>query len=428
MNKTDLPEYSVTGAILIDASCIPAVRGVLSSGDFAMPPCRAVFDAACALADSGKTLDAVTIGAEAAAHCPDATDEYLRQLMEITPTAANVLSYAEAVRKQAVRRQLLSIVSDVATDEATDPDELLCSALGKLNDLSNGASSRAGESPAESITGFYKRLGQQSAHGIAPFTSTGFKTLDDVLGGGLVESGLIVIGARPGVGKSMLGLAIADNLADKDGVVLYISLEMSEDQLNARRVARISGLSYNALQRHDMHDDEGEWQRAGDACGALSKRQVHIRDSSATVTQIELWARAIKGLTCIVIDHIGLIQPAPDTARNGLYEQTTRTSHALKRLAISLGIPIVALCQLNRQSEGRPDKRPTLADLRNSGAIEEDADAVLLLNRPALYADDPPAAWGVQDLFVDIAKNRHAATGTVKLNFCGLNARIWEGS
>ena len=125
---------------------------------------------------------------------------------------------------------------------------------------------------------------------------------------------------------------------------------------------------------------------------------------------------------------MGLIQPAPDTARNGLYEQTTHTSHALKRLAISLGIPIVALCQLNRQCEGRQDKRPTLADIRNSGAIEEDSDAVLLLNRPALYADEPPAAWAVQDLFVDVAKNRHAATGTVKLNFCGLNARIWEGN
>ena len=148
-------------------------------------------------------MDAVTIGAEAAAHCPDVTDEYLRQLMEITPTAANVLSYAEAVRKQAVRRQLLSIVSDVIADETTDPDELLCSTLGKINDLSNGAVSRAGDSPAESITSFYKRLGQQSARGVEPFTPTGFKSLDDVLGGGLVESGLIVIGARPGVGKSM---------------------------------------------------------------------------------------------------------------------------------------------------------------------------------------------------------------------------------
>ena len=171
-------------------------------------------------------------------------------------------------------------------------------------------------------------------------------------------------------------------------------------------------------------DDEA-WKRLIDAFQELSTRQFYIRAIPSTVEDIEREARCIDGLSLLVVDHIGLVKATEQGSR---YDKMTETSHRLKQLALSLKIPILALCQLNRQSEGRNDKRPTMADLRDSGAIEEDSDVVALLFRPAVYAkeEDRPKPWETQELQVIVDKNRHGGTGTVYMSFCGLNSRITE--
>ena len=422
-----LAEQSLAGAILIDGRCLSAVRPVVKAGDFASQPCAAVFRAACCLADEGQVIDPVSIQSRAARSGDQLTTEFLIQLMEITPSAANAEQYAQTVRDGAVRRRVVEAaqnIQDTAHDPTIPTAEVLASAVSCFQGLDTGAPD-ALLSSADAAAAFLDyREGVESGYGGA-VVSTGIPKLDSLLGAGMVREGLYILAARPGVGKTTVGLKIADLVSREKGV-LFVSLEMSKEQLTARRVADRSGLPIGKVLLGRAITDEDREK----ICAALSSiaetRLVLNRKAGASVADIGLMARSVSDLGLVVVDYLGLIDG--ETRSDNLYQKTTANSNALKRLARSLGVPILCLAQLNRASEQRTDKRPTMADLRDSGAIEQDADGVLLLHRPAVYAlpDKRPKLWEGELLELIVAKNRHGATGNINLTFYGTNGRIRE--
>lgn len=408
-----IAEDSYIGALLISPQeVLTATRGILRVADFLDSRARAVYRAACELTDAGDTVDPVTIKGRAG----DAvTDDYLVECMDITATAVNCVEYAQAVHNAALGREIRLVCSASAVDKATPPEELLRDTVAQLQALQSGSYSALQE-PQEVAASFWRRLTDTSYRA---FTSTGYASLDRLLGGGLVTSGMIAIAARPGVGKTMMGLCIADNVAEAGTPVLYVSLEMDAYQLMCRRVGRIAGLSYNMLQQGRVTDAETQ-DKTTEALSQLMARPLYIEDKPASLVDVELKARGIKDLGLIVIDHMGLLK---STIKGSRYEIVTELSHGIKRLAQALKIPIVALTQLNRENEGRTDKRPRLSDMRDSGAIEEDCDAVVLLHRPGVKELKP---WESQPLELEVAKNRHGFTGRTEMLFYGLTARIVE--
>ena len=238
----------------------------------------------------------------------------------------------------------------------------------------------------------------------------------DGLLGGFARGGLYVVAARPGVGKSALGIALADMMG-RENTVLYASLEMSADELNARRVAAFSTAPCTFGKLLFGRTTEAEDTAVIEACGVLAERKLHILAvPSLTVPQLEIQARNVHAQV-VTVDYLGLLSTTDRRASE--YERVTQISGDLKRLAKRLNCVVLALCQLNRESTtGSADSRPKLSQLRSSGAIEQDADGVLLLHRPEYGQSETqrnPAE--PQEFFIDVAKNRHGRCGTVKLEW-----------
>ena len=235
----------------------------------------------------------------------------------------------------------------------------------------------------------------------------------------MVKEGLYIVAARPGVGKTSFGLIAAD-LAAKKHRVLFVSLEMSETQIMARRYANVSAVGITPLLYGTL--DPKDMDKLHEASSALRGRQMFLSNrTGVTVADIEVMCRSC-GAELVVIDYLGLIQGEGQS----IYERTTKISGDLKRMARSLKIPVLCLAQLNRTSESRSDKHPTMSDLRDSGAIEQDADAILLLHRPGLYMDEQPSGSQAQDFEIQIAKNRHGPTGKVVLTWYARNGRFQD--
>lgn len=420
-----MAEQSLVGSILIDAACLPAIRQNVAASDFAIIQNRAIFEAAVRLSDAGQPVDPVTIQADARKHGLEVSSDYLMQLMEFTPTAAHAVQYAQEVQDDAIRKQIADAAQnalDGAIKAEKSPSELLAGALEQLQRIDAGTSSAlmTSEDSAVQFLAYREALESGSGHMVV---KTGYNDLDKLLGGGMLREGLYILAARPGVGKTTLGLKIAD-FAAKTGPVLFVSLEMSPDQLTARRIADRSGLSIGQVLMGADMDDEDRGKMA-QALSAISESGLVLnRKPGATVADISVLGHSIPGLRLIVVDYLGLI--LPENRRASIYERITDNSGALKRLARSLGIPILCLAQLNRASEQRQDKRPNMADLRDSGAIEQDADGVILLHRPALYwpPEKRPKPWEAEPLDVIVDKNRHGATGQITLDFYGRNGRV----
>lgn len=419
-------ENALVGCILVyPEQAVADIRPIVSASDFYFDDPRTIYSAALSLISAGRPCDPVQIQAEAVklGHPVDA--DYCKTCMELFTTMADCAANAQVVHEAAQDRRTREIGAAVADGSMTAID-----AVAKLQDTlrANGGNVREPLEVANSVMDYINAVAAGEA---STFLSTGFPALDGMLSGsskgGLVNSGLITVAARPGTGKSTIALAIGDNVARNGGKVLYISLEMTETQLWCCRLAARSGLSRSKIYDGMRGADADGWKRLTDAFTEVSKWPFYIRAMPSTVEDIEREARCIDGLALLIVDHMGLVRPMEQGSR---YDKMTDTAHRLKQLALSLKIPILALCQLNRQSEARGDKRPTMADLRDSGAIEEDSDVVALLFRPAVYAneDEKPQPWEAQELQVIVDKNRHGGVGIVHMSFCGLNARITEVS
>lgn len=405
-------EYSLVGCVLIDARCLPAAREILPTAEaFASEPCRKAYAAACRLEDEDKAIDPVIVGRAAGL-----SNDFLMQCMDLAPTCTRAAEYAKAVLDGHQRRQLQALGEKLQTEAlcaGSTADQLLTEARSTLDDLASTPGRCSVKSARDSLLDFMT-FRAEVQQGKRQAIQTGFPSLDRILGG-FAQGGFYVMAARPGVGKSALGIALADMMA-RNRRVLYVSLEMTEAELNARRVAAVSDITCTFGKLLFGKTTEEQDAAIANACGKLYAHKLQISAvSTLTVPELELQARNV-GAEVVIVDYLGLL--SAEDKRLSEYDRVTRISGDLKRLAKRLGCVVLALCQLNRESVSAPgqDTRPRLSQLRSSGAIEQDSDGVLLLHRPEYgKTETPREASAPQQFFVDVAKNRHGRTGTAEL-------------
>lgn len=398
-------EVAVAGSILLDSDSFGRVSAILGADDFRLEIPRQIFQVAGELSAAGETIDPLTIKELFSSHGWTVGNETLVQFMDITTTAANDTIYAELVQQHAQRRKLNELAEGILADQSTSLGEIIARTATELDSLSRSNAGGRVTSSYDAVSRFYELLERREA-GEKNVVKSGFTSLDELLGGGFLRGGLYILAARPGMGKTSLALNIADRM---EGGVLFVSLEMSEEQLTAKRLARLSGVSSSRLLVGAGLSDI-EYEKIAPATIQLSKSGVCLSQKpGVTVGEIRLMARSVKPLSCVVLDYLGLVKPDQPGSR---YETITAISGALKQLAMSEHVPVLALAQLNRATEQRAGNKPTLSDLRDSGAIEQDADGVLLLYRPDYY-DRKRQQGGISAVELELAKNRHAGTGEI---------------
>lgn len=410
-------EQAVLGSLLIDSGCVRSVAAILRETDFSVALNQELFRVICTMDRDGQPIDGLTVCQ--AAKKERLADEktlrsYLAQLMEITPTAANAAEYAEIVARTARRRELKTALEDSLTAlNEQEPEDTVLTQL----DAALAASAQRTESellaPKEQVDSFLTYR-ERIDEGTTPYVRTGIKALDKLLGGGMVQGGLYILAGRPGMGKSALGIAIAEYVASTAGKVDYFSLEMSREQIMARRLSAIAKVDSKLILMDTLTDSE--YKRMIDATRTAAATPLYCTDGRAqTVQRITSIARAGRDVKLAVVDHFSLIL-RPGKRQDA--DESREIAHALKRLAQSLNQPVLCLAQLNRQNEQRSDKRPTLADLRATGAMEEDADGVIFVHRPDYYRTDYVRETAQPERTeVILSKNRHGSTGKINLSF-----------
>jgi replicative DNA helicase len=411
-------ERRVLGSMLRDNSVIPDVLVLVREGDFYADAHRRVFAAVLALYEQGRPADLVTAAEllKQRGHVADLGEDgrgylYLAGLWEAAPTAANVEYHAAIVRDKALLRGLARVGTEIvgAAYRAAGPaDELLQDAERGVLALAEMGVRGTAVPLAEALDAAVARVEARQDRRQGSGLPTGFAELDGWTGG-LQAGELTVLAARPSVGKTSLALALLRNLALEHGLpLLFVSLEQSREELAERLIAMEGRVDSHRL-RCGLLDDEDQLG-AGRAVARLRPLPVWVDDSpSQSVLHIAANGRRFKarhGIRAVLIDYLQLIEP--DDRRAARHEQVGAVSRRLKHLARGLQIPVVVLAQLNRESEHRKDPTPRLADLRDSGEIEQTADTVLLMHRP----DEP---GGVVDVI--IAKQRNGPTQTVRLTF-----------
>ena len=404
------PEQYLCGAILISGDAVmKAIRGIVTPDCFQLEAYRAIFTAALSLLADGTPIDPVSIAATAKRQGVELPNKLLWELMEIVPTAANCVDYAHRVAEDARKRRIKALAERIQADEVSTSDELLAALQREAQAIQGSNYQRGLLSPVDTLRRFMDyvvKAGEKRDN----FISTGFPRLDGILGGGFIRGGLYILGARPAVGKSTFALNLADGMA---GNLLFVSLEMSPEQILAKRVSRLTGYTASKLLSGQLPDKA--WEAVAMATTSIDKSGVYINSRyDLTVQEIHLLAQSVPELRCIILDYLGLIQPA--TRSGSTYEQVSAISRELKRMAVSLNVPVVCLCQLSRKIEERKDKKPMLSDLRDSGAIEQDADGVLFLYREDYYTGSPADGFP-STVELTVAKNRHGKTGEDQFNF-----------
>ena len=427
-------EQSVLGALLIDNSAFDRVADIVSDGDFYRDDHRRIFRHILRLVEKGKPADVVTVD-EAIKGSEDRDKTgglaYLAALAGNTPTAHNVRRYAEIVRERAVMRKLVEVGTEIA-DTAFNPmgkdvGQLLDEAESKVFEIAeSGARTRQGfieiqpllTQVMERIDMLYHKDNPSDITGIP----TGYHDLDRQTSG-LQAGDLIIIAGRPSMGKTALALNMAEHVAVENRLpVAVFSMEMSGTQLAMRMLGSIGRLDQHKLRTGRLSDED--WNRLTNAVGKLHDAPIHI-DETPALNALELRARARRlhrqygTLGMIVIDYLQLMESTSEGENRAT--EISEISRSLKALAKELRVPVVALSQLNRALEQRPNKRPQMADLRESGAIEQDADLILAIYRDEVYNPDTPEK-GIAE--VNILKQRNGPIGTVKLTFLGESTRF----
>ena len=415
-------EQAVIRAMLIDPACVAEVIELLRPEDFYAEEHQRIFETIYSMFNSARKIDPVTVldQLKAQGYYDDAGGRaYLMQLMEVTPTSANVKEYAAIVRDKSMLRAIATAAGEIQTmafSGAGSAAEIAELAEQKIYAVRQGREIK-GLAPIKSIImDLYAQLDERSrSDSDIPGLTTGFRDLDVALTG-LNKSDLILVAARPGMGKTAFALNIALNAAKASGkAVAVFQLEMSKDQLAARFLASEALLDSQKLKTGNLNQDD--WIKIARATSVLAKTHLFVDDNPAiTVAEIKAKCRRLgDSLGLIVIDYIQLMQTGGRRSENRVQE-VAEISRGLKIMAKELNVPVVCLSQLSRAAEQRADKRPMLSDLRESGAIEQDADIVMFIYRDDYYdaeSDDKNVAE------IILAKNRHGATGTVELQWIG---------
>ena len=415
-------EQAVLGSILIDSRVVADVVGILSPEDFFLQQNKEIFETVYTMFNFSQTIDPVTVlnkMKELGVHHDNSRD-YILQLMEITPTAANVVRYANIVREKAMLRGLAQASTDISEmvhDEIGTASEMLETAEKKIYALRKGERNDSLEHIGTVLHKVFDRLTELSqSDSLIPGLSTGLRDLDTKING-LNNSDLILVAARPAMGKSAFALNLAVNVAKKyKKTVAVFNLEMSREQLAMRLLASESFIDMQKLATGKLSDEE--WGKLCMASASLSQTDIRIDDNpSVTVADINAKCRRLDNLGLVVIDYLQLMQGS-GYGKNSENRVTVvgEISRSLKIMAKELNIPVICLSQLSRAVESRTDKRPILSDLRESGAIEQDADSVMFLYRDEYYNENTEDK-GLAECIV--SKNRHGETGTVKLQWFG---------
>lgn len=416
-------EQAVLGGLMLDNGAWERIDGTLSAGDFYRHDHRLIFEAIDTLAGRGEPFDLVTL----TEHLKDTGNErdvggmaYLGQLASQTPSAANIEAYARIVAERARRRDLM-VLHESHRNAAWNTDgrslgELLGDAESELLRVRDEcANASAGPRRINGVLTRTVELLEELHERKTPVAglATGFTDLD-ALTTGLYPGNLIVLGARPSMGKSAIASGIAEHVAIEGTSVLMFSLEMSEEEMALRTVSSIGRIPLQRLRSGRLEDDD--WPRLTHAVTKLSEAKLFIDERPAlTVAEIRATARRLQkteGLGLVVVDYLGLMAGEGET-------QTLKVgalASGCKAIAKELKVPVILLAQLNRGLETRPDKRPIMADLRDSGEIEQAADLIWFLYRDEVYNPESPDQ-GTAELIV--AKQRNGPRGTVRLTFRG---------
>ena len=415
-------EQAVLGSILIDSRCLADVIGILRPEDFYLQQNREIYEPIYTMFNFSQTIDPVTVldKMREIGVYQDNSRDYVLQLMEITPTAANAQRYANIVREKSMLRGLGQAASDITEmvhDQVGTPQEMLETAEKKIYALRKGERGDSLEHIGTVLHKVFDNLTELSQSDSAiPGLSSGLRDLDMKING-LIKSDLLLVAARPAMGKSAFALNIGVNVAKKyNKTVAIFNLEMSKEQLTMRLLASESFIELQKLATGKLTDEE--WTKLSMAASALSQTDIRIDDNpTVTVADINAKCRRLENLGLVVIDYLQLMQGS-GYGKNSENRVTVvgEISRALKIMAKELNIPVICLSQLSRAVESRTDKRPILSDLRESGAIEQDADSVMFLYRDEYYNENSEDK-GLAECIV--AKNRHGETGTVKMQWFG---------
>ena len=418
-------EQSVLGAVLLDSSCLSRVMQIVRPEYFHIAQHRAIFTEMILLEQSGRPVDFVTVLEELrknGVYDEESGKSYLLQLAQMVPSIANVEAYANIIREKYDVRALISASRDIidhAIDGQTESQMLLDAAEQRIFEIRQGRDSRSLRRIDEVIVEAYDRLNALTSDRRADYIGipTGLSGVDAITTG-LNKSDLIILGARPGMGKTSFALNLARNVAvNQEKTVCFFSLEMSCEQLVSRMLSSEAMIPSTGLRTGRLSPEE--WKRLGMAASVLAKAPLYFDDtSSATVAEMKSKLRRMKQVDLVVIDYLQLMTTG--RRNDNRVQEVSEITRTLKIMAKDLNVPVMTLAQLSRGSERRTEHKPQLADLRESGSIEQDADLVLFLYRDEYYKDgggDEDSNPNSAELIV--AKNRHGALDTVPLH--------WEG-
>jgi replicative DNA helicase len=424
-------EQSVLGGIMLDNQAYEKVVERLEEKDFYRYEHRLIFRAMQQLAAKHQPQDVITLS-ECLAEMHKLDDAgglaHLIELAKNTPSAANVSAYADIVHERSVMRQLISVGNDIAGSGfdpgGRTPVELIDDAERKVFQIAQQGSKASGPDNIKTLLARAVERVDKLFHAGSTVTGlpTGYNDLDD-LTGGLQPSDLIIVAGRPSMGKTMLAINIVENAIIKEKkAALVFSMEMPGDQLAMRSLSSLGQIEQHRLRTGKLQEDD--WPRFSSAVSILSETNLLIDDTPG-LSPAEIRARARRvmreqgELGVIVVDYLQLMQ-VPGSKENRTAE-ISEISRSLKLLAKELSVPVIALSQLNRELEHRPNKRPVMSDLRESGAIEQDADLIAFIYRDEVYNKESPDK-GVAEII--IAKQRNGPIGTVRLTFRGQYCRF----
>jgi len=418
-------EKSLLGCLMLDKNAVIKVIDFIKPADFYHTHHQEIYQACQELFERGEPIDLLSVAnrlkekdklKEIGGHA------YLTELINCIPTATNVLHYAKIVQKNKILRDLIEVGSEIALmgyNETDDAEILLDQAEKKVFSIAHRGLTQKFLPIKEGLTEAFERIDQLSKHqtGLRGLP-TGFTALDNILAG-LQKSDLIILASRPSMGKSALALNIASHIAINEKVPVGIfSLEMSKDQLIDRLIADYAGIDLWRLRTGRLSNDEdnNDFAKIQQALGILAEAPLYIDDAGiCNILQMRAMARRLqaeKGLGLIIVDYLQLMEPRNSQA--SLVQQMTEISRSLKSLARELNIPVLALSQLSRAVEQRSPQIPRLSDLRETGAIEQDADVVLFIYREDRYRPDTTRK-NIADII--IAKHRNGPVGKVELYF-----------
>ena len=413
-------EESVLGAVLMSSDAANVALEKLQPEDFYRPAHQEIFQGIVKLFDDNQPIDAVTVSEEL--RRSGSLDRvggigFLTGLLDSVPTASNVDYYAGIVEEHALRRRLMRAAGDIGS-YATSMEQPISEVLDRSEQVVFGVSEQRvgdGLAPIDPLLGpAIERAEELNRIGMdVTGTPTGFRDLDRKLSG-LHSTNLVVVASRPGMGKTALALNIARNVAVHDVPVAVFSLEMSREEIVSRMLCAQGRIDSQRLRSGRL--TESDFTKLSNAASVLYKKPIFVDDSPGmTVTEIRAKSRRMRrrpGLGLVIVDYLQLMQGSGGENRQ---QEIAQISRSLKNLARELDVPVIAVSQLNRSLESREDKRPRLGDLRESGAIEQDADVVLFIYRHEYYHPEAQETKGLAEL--NVAKHRQGAVGRVDMTF-----------